>query len=139
MNPILRNVLAVLAGIALGMIANMGVIMMSMSVVPAPEGVDVMDPESIKANLHLFEAKHFVFPFLAHAVGTFVGSLLTALLAATRKVTLAYVVAAFFFLGGISAAFMIPAPTWFVVLDLVGAYFPLAWLGGWLATDKKEE
>jgi len=39
------------------------------------------------------------------------------------------VVGALFLAGGIAASFMIPAPTWFIVLDLVGAYIPMAWLG----------
>lgn len=33
-------------------------------------------------------------------------------------------------LGGILAAFLIPAPVWFIVLDLFVAYIPMAWLGG---------
>lgn len=33
-------------------------------------------------------------------------------------------------IGGIAAAFMIPAPAWFVVLDLAVAYLPMAWIGG---------
>ena len=35
-----------------------------------------------------------------------------------------------FLLGGIAASFMIPAPAWFIVLDLVVAYLPMAWLAG---------
>jgi hypothetical protein len=35
--------------------------------------------------------------------------------------------------GGIAAAFMIPAPAWFIVVDLVVAYLPMAWLGGRIA------
>jgi hypothetical protein len=32
---------------------------------------------------------------------------------------------------------MIPAPTWFVALDLLVAYFPMAWLGIQVSTRKK--
>jgi len=49
------------------------------------------------------------------------------------EVALAWVVGALGLAGGIAAARMIPAPTWFVVLDLVVAYLPMAWLGGLLA------
>ena len=45
----------------------------------------------------------------------------------------AYLVVGLMFLaGGIGAATMIPAPIWFIVLDLVVAYLPMAWLGGTL-------
>ena len=89
MNPILKNVLAVIAGLVLGGMANMGIIMLSGSVIPPPEGVNPADIESLKANMHLFEAKHFIMPFLAHAVGSFVGALVAALIAATHKMKFA--------------------------------------------------
>jgi hypothetical protein len=43
---------------------------------------------------------------------------------------MAYIVGVFFLIGGIAAASMISAPTWFIVLDLVVAYLPMAWLAG---------
>ena len=33
-----------------------------------------------------------------------------------------------FLCGGIAASFMIPAPGWFIALDLLAAYLPMAWL-----------
>ncbi|MCB9187124.1 MAG: hypothetical protein H6601_10355 [Flavobacteriales bacterium] len=134
MNPILRNVLAVVAGVILGGAANMGVIMLSGSIIPPPEGVDPSNMESIKANMHLFEAKHFVMPFLAHAVGSFVGALVAALLAVSRKMQIAVGLGIWTLIGGIMAATMIPAPTWFLVLDLGLAYIPMALLAGRLAS-----
>ncbi|RMG38369.1 MAG: hypothetical protein D6732_05390, partial [Methanobacteriota archaeon] len=70
MNPILRNVIAVLAGLILGSVVNMGLITLGSSVIPPPPGVDVTDMESLKSSMHLFEPRHFIFPFLAHALGT---------------------------------------------------------------------
>lgn len=134
MNPILKNVLAVIAGIVVGSIVNMGLIMISGSVIPPPEGVDVTSMESLKANMHLFEAKHFIFPFLAHALGTLAGAFVAALIAATHKMKFAIAIGAFFLLGGIMNVFMLPAPTWFVVLDVAIAYLPMGWLGGKLAS-----
>jgi hypothetical protein len=34
-----------------------------------------------------------------------------------------------FLCGGVAASFMIPAPAWFITLDLLAAYLPMAWLG----------
>ena len=130
MNPILKNILAVVAGLVLGSVVNMGLIMLSSSVIPPPDGVDVTNMESLKSSMHLFEPKHFIFPFLAHALGTLSGAFTAALIAAANKMRFALGIGAFFLLGGIVNVFMLPSPAWFTVLDLVGAYIPMGWLGG---------
>lgn len=133
MKKAIRNVLAVLLGLVLGSVVNMGLIMTGGDVIPPPEGADVTTIEGLRASMHLFEAKNFVFPFLAHALGTFIGALLAALIAATYKMRYAFGIGAAFMLGGIINSFLLPAPSWFIVLDLVGAYIPMAWFGGKLA------
>lgn len=130
MHPILRNVLAVIAGVVLGGLVNIGLVMISASVIPPPAGVDVNDPGSIAGHIGEFQPKHFLFPFLAHALGTLTSAYVAARLAATRKRTFAWVFGVLGLLGGIMAARMIPAPTWFLVLDLTMAYLPMAWIGG---------
>lgn len=95
MNPVLRNVFAVLVGLVVGSSVNMGIIMISGSVIPPPEGVDHTTVEGLKAGIHLFQPKHFLMPFLAHALGTFVGALLAALIAANRKILFAFVIGVF--------------------------------------------
>ncbi len=139
MNPILKNILAALAGLVAGSVVNMGIIMLSGSIVPPPEGVDPTSMESIKASMHLYEPKHFLFPFLAHALGTLAGAWLAALIAASHKMKFALGVGAFFLVGGIANTFMLPAPIWFIILDLAAAYIPMAWLGGRLAMGKRQE
>lgn len=136
MNNTLRNILAVIAGIVAGWIANMGLIMLSSSIIAPPEGVNPADMESIKANMHLFEGKHYIMPFLAHAAGSFFGALVAASVAVARKMRFAIGLGLFTMLGGVMAAFMIPAPTWFIALDLVVAYIPMAWLAGKLAESR---
>jgi hypothetical protein len=79
--------------------------------------------------MHLFEPRHFVMPFLAHALGTLVGALAAYVIAATYKAQIAYAIGVLFLCGGVAASFMIPAPAWFVALDLLAAYIPMAWLG----------
>lgn len=137
MNPIIRNILAVIAGILIGSAVNMGIITISGSIIPPPEGADVTTTESLKATIHLFQPKHFIFPFLAHAIGTFVGAYLAALIAATHKLKFALGIGVFFLAGGISSVLMLPSPTWFIILDLVVAYIPMAYIAGKL-TFKKE-
>ncbi|MBL7994096.1 hypothetical protein JNM05_01880 [bacterium] len=137
MNPIIRNILAVIAGGIFGSFVNMGIIMVSGSIIAPPEGADVTTMEGLKASLPLFEPKHFLFPFLAHALGTFAGASLAAIIAASHKLTFAYVSGFFFLMGGTANVFMLPSPTWFTILDLVGAYIPMAYLAGKLAVKKQ--
>ncbi|MGB7527189.1 hypothetical protein [Sphingobacterium cellulitidis] len=127
MNAVIRNVLAVVLGIVMGSVVNMALVTISPMVIPPPEGIDVSTAEGLKAGMHLFEPKHFVFPFLAHALGTFVGALVAAWIAASKKFTFAMVIAVFFFLGGLASIIMLPSPIWFTFVDLVFAYFPMAY------------
>ena len=133
MAKFLRILLAVVLGFVIGSVVNMALIMLSGKVIPPPTGADVTTMEGLKASLHLFEPKHFIFPFLAHAIGTFVGALVAGFLAPGRSVVPAYVVGGLFLLGGIASAFMLPAPAWFIAVDLLLAYLPAAWLGQVLA------
>ncbi|XOV90573.1 MAG: hypothetical protein ACFHX7_11990 [Pseudomonadota bacterium] len=130
---IVRNSAAVIAALVVGSMVNMGLILFGSSVIPAPTGVDVTSSESIAASIDLFEPQHFLFPFLAHALGTLAGALVAHQVAATRKFVFALAIGGFFLLGGIANATMIPAPLWFLLLDLVVAYLPMAWLATLIA------
>ena len=132
MATVLRNALAVALGLAVGAGVNMALVVLGPYVIAPPPGVDVSDSQSLAASMHLFGPRHFVFPFLAHALGTLVGAFTAFLAAATRRAALAGAIGVAFFAGGVAATFMIPAPIWFVALDLVGAYLPMAWLGALL-------
>lgn len=137
MNRIVRNTLAAVAGIFAGGVVNMAIVTIGPSIIPPPPGVDVTDSEALAEAIHLFEARHFVAPFLAHALGTLAGSLVAFVLAAGGKAVVAWVVGAFFLAGGIGASFMIPAPAWFIALDLCVAYLPMAYLGARLGARVK--
>lgn len=130
MNSTLKNILAVIAGLIFGSIVNMGIIMISGSIIPPPEGADVTTMEGLKAAMHLFEPKHFIMPFLAHALGTLAGAFLAAMIASKHKMKFAFAIGAFFLIGGIANVAMLPSPTWFAVLDIVGAYIPMAYIAG---------
>ena len=130
MNPILKNILAVILGLVLGSVVNMGLIMISGSVIPPPEGADVTTMEGLVESMHKFQPKHFIFPFLAHALGTLVGAFVAASIAATHKMKFALAIGVFFLIGGIVNVFLLPSPTWFAIVDLVGAYIPMAFIGG---------
>lgn len=128
MPRLLRNVLALVLGIVVGGSVNMALVTLGPSLIPPPAGVDVTSAESLARAMHLFEPRHFVMPFLAHALGTLAGALAAYLAAASHRARIAWAVGVFFLCGGVAASFMIPAPAWFIALDLLAAYLPMAWL-----------
>ncbi len=74
MPNLLRNALAVLVGLAVGSAVNMGLVMLAPSLIPLPAGADVTTAEGLRAAMPLFEPRHFIMPFLAHALGTLTGA-----------------------------------------------------------------
>ncbi|TGL93137.1 hypothetical protein EHQ76_18365 [Leptospira barantonii] len=136
MNPILKNILALVASAVLGSVVNMGIITASGSIIAPPEGADVTTMEGLKASMHLFQPKHFILPFVAHAFGTLVGAYVAALISASHKIIFAMVIGVLFLAGGIANVMMLPSPIWFAVVDLVGAYLPMGFIGGKLALQR---
>ncbi len=133
MNPIIRNVLAVIAGLIVCMFTNGMVIGIGSALVAPPDGVNPNDLKSIVDNIDKYEPKHFAVPFLAHALGSLVGAATAAAIAATRKKTFALVIGGVHMFGGVTMVILVGGPLWFIVLDLGVAYLPAAWVGGWSA------
>jgi hypothetical protein len=132
MNSFFRNILAIISGLLIGSAVNMGIVMISGSIIPQPEGADVTTMEGLVATIHLFEPKHFIMPFLAHALGTFSGSLIAASLVKINRLRVAFMVGIGFLVGGIIASIQIPSPLWFLALDLIVAYLPMSYLAALL-------
>ncbi|MFK8020437.1 MAG: hypothetical protein AB8B86_11745 [Pseudomonadales bacterium] len=129
MKVVALNTLALVVGLALGSAVNMALITIGPQLIPPPDGADVTTMEGLSETMHLFAPKHFLFPFLAHALGTLVGAYLAYLIASSRKQSMSFLVGGFFLVGGISSVFMLPSPIWFNASDLLLAYIPMAWLG----------
>lgn len=128
MNTTLRNVMSFIAGFVVGSLVNMAFVQLGYAIIPPPAGLDMSSPEGFKATAHLLQPVNFIFPFLAHALGTFAGAFVTYLMAGSHRAALAFGIGALTLCGGILAAMMIPAPPWFLALDLIVAYLPMAWL-----------
>lgn len=122
MKTILRNIFALVAGWAIGAMVNMSLIVAGSKLFPFSDSLNPM-------NAMNWDLKFFIFPFLAHALGTLVGAFIAAKIASTYKKTFALIIGAFFLIGGTMMVFMLPAPLWFIILDLTVAYFPMGWLG----------
>lgn len=134
---ILRPIAAVLLGLFIGSMLNGSLIAISSYIIPPPAGSDLSTAEGLSTAMPLMGPKHFLFPFLAHALGTLIGALITARIANAHQMTLAMLIGIAFLAGGIYMVAILPAPMWFNVTDLLLAYIPMAWLGGKLGSKKK--
>jgi hypothetical protein len=133
MNPILKNILAILLGWFGGSVINMGLIQLGHKLLPI-EGVDLNDMEALASVMPSLDYNYFIFPFLGHAIGTLIGALITARIAANHKMKFALAIGVLFLIGGILVNYMLPGPAWFAIVDILFAYIPMAWLGGKLMT-----
>lgn len=137
MNPVIKNIIAVVAGVFVGGIINSALVNVGPSIIPLPEGADVSSMEAIRESIHLFGFANFIPPFVAHALGTLVGAFLAVKLAASHHKRIALGIGVFYLLGGITAAWMIGGPLWFNAADLILAYIPMGLLGYRLAGSPK--
>lgn len=133
MKNVVKNVLVVLAGIVGGSLVNMALVNVGPYIVPLPDGADISTMEGLRDSMAFFSPINFLFPFLAHALGTLVGAFIVARLATTHKMRYALGIGFFFLLGGIAAVYQLGGPTWFILADLLLAYIPMAYIGGKLA------
>jgi len=125
-----RNILATIAGFIIGSVVNMLLISVSGKIIPLPDGVKNSTADDLAAGIHLMEPKHFIFPFLAHALGTLVGAFIATKLSYPKSIVGSMVIGVLFLFGGISMVVMLPnAPVWFSTVDLALAYLPMAYLG----------
>jgi Na+/citrate or Na+/malate symporter len=129
-----RNFLGTILGLIVGGNVNLAIVNISTDIIPGPAGADVKTMEGLQKSIHLFEPKHFLMPFLAHALGTLVAALLASLIAKSHRKRIALTTGVVFFVAGAMAVSMLPAPLWFNITDLALAYIPMALLGHWIST-----
>ena len=82
MKTIFKNILAILGGLVIGMVVNMGLIITGNQLIPFEDNMNPM-------NAMNWELKYFIFPFLAHAIGTLSGELIATKFAASYQMTFA--------------------------------------------------
>jgi hypothetical protein len=129
----LKDIAVFVLGVVLGALVNGALVSAGAEWIPLPDGLppeaNMQTPEGLRAAAPFLKPMNLLFPWLAHAVGTFAGALVVARWgSAAYRSRWAYTVGMLFLLGGISMAFLVPDPLWFIVLDLTTAYLPPVWL-----------
>lgn len=137
MRNFFRNFIALFGGVALGALVNGAIISLQPYILPLPEGVDPNNIESLTLAMETFTWENFIMPFMAHAIGTFVGAYFAVRVARHRQLFKAMAISGIFLLGGIQMVRILPAPLWFEVLDLTLAYLPMGGLAYYFAIRGK--
>lgn len=128
----MRNVFAVLLGIAVAVFAVMAVEMLSHSVYPPPVGLSPDDPKAISDYIAHAPALALAFVLLAWAAGAFSGGIVAAAVAAGRRPQrFGIFVGAIVLVMGALMLWMIPHPAWFILATPLACLIP-GWFGGQL-------
>ncbi len=132
----IRNFLAVVAGLSAGMVVNMAIVTLNSTLLfPMPEGTDFNDPVAFGAYVASLPVAALLVAMLAHLGQAFVGGWVAARLAASRPMVLALLIGGLSLLGGIANAMQIPTPTWFYVEFPL--YLVVAWLAGTIEVKRR--
>ncbi|MCH2160424.1 MAG: hypothetical protein MK085_00980 [Phycisphaerales bacterium] len=124
----IRNILAVILGIIVGMIFNMAVVILNTAVLyPVPEGFDWNDTEKVAEYFSGLPLTAFLVVLVAHLGQAFFGGLVAAAISRNAAMTVAMIVGVLSMLFGIANMMMMPNPAWMWI------EVPLYLLAAWLA------
>ena len=126
-----RIILSLILGVVSGSIVNMILIIAGSHIVIIPENFNPMNAQDWPLAL-------FIFPFLAHSLGSLTGGFLAAKFSKDHSFITALMVGAWFLAGGTYMVVILPAPNWFIILDICVSYIPMALLG-WKLNQYKLE
>jgi hypothetical protein len=138
-DQIIQRILAVITFIVAlfsGASLNGFIVEMGPKLIPPPPGADFTTQAGLIHSMKLMEPKHFIAPFLAHALGTLLTSIILVLFVKNLKQLKIYLITStsLFFLGGAYMVYLLPSPMWFNSIDLIFAYFPMALIPYYLKT-----
>jgi hypothetical protein len=135
---ILKRTIVIILSIFIGAQVNGAFLTLGTNLIPPPKGCNLNTMDGLKAAVPFLEAKHYLFPFLAHSIGTLISAVLITRFLKSQQFVFAMMAGVLFLIAGISMVIMLPGtPIWFILVDLIGAYIPMAYLGYKLAFKSK--
>jgi len=120
MKLLFRNIIALFFGVLIGIIISMGITMLGWKIFSFPENINPI--------IDIMPSKYYLFPFLAHLIGTFSGSFLGSRISKDYNLTVSLLVGIWFLILGIYAILILPTPIWFIIIDITLCYIPMAYL-----------
>ena len=115
----IRRIAAVVIGtfVAIALIA--AVEYLGHQVYPPPSGIDITDPEALKAYAELVPIGALLFVGAAWMIGTFGGGMLATLIAKEAATTNCSIIGGLVLAGTIMTLISIPHPVWFSIASIV--------------------
>jgi hypothetical protein len=132
----LRNIVSVVAGIIASAVLIAIVEVISHKIYPPPTGIDFNNKEVLKELMNTMPKGALLMVILAHAIGTFGGGVVTALIATEKRIMFSAITGGVVLIMGIVNLIMLPHPVWFAIADIL-VYIPFAYFGALLALKVK--
>jgi hypothetical protein len=127
---ILKRTIVIFISLFSGAMLNGAIINISSKVIAPPKGFDLNTAEGLQAAMPHMGPEHFLFPFLAHAIGTLISAVLISRFLKSQQFVFSMMAGIIFLMAGVAMVIMLPGtPIWFILVDLIGAYIPMAYLG----------
>lgn len=123
----LRKILSVVIGIAVGVLGIMLIQSLSSQMYPMPEGLDYKDTEAFGAYVKTLPVGAFLMVILSYIVGSFFGGM-SATSLSKEKYRSAIIVGGVLTLAGIANAMSMPQPLWVSIVSVL-VFIPSAYLG----------
>jgi hypothetical protein len=126
---------ATVAGLFVGMAANMLIVQLNMVMHPAPEGFDWNDQQAVLDYLGQMPWTGFAMAILAHLAQAFFGGWVAARLTPHAPMFVAMIIGTLSAVGGVLNLQMIPHPWW--MWGELPLYFVAAWTAGHLEVRRR--
>jgi hypothetical protein len=128
MHPIVKNGLALLAGLFSAVVVISAVQACNFALYPPPPALDYNDPAQLALIMAQMPFGALVVLELSYALGSLAGGAVLGWLAASAHRSLALALGGMLTLAGLANLMTVPHPLWISILTTV-TYVPMAWLG----------
>jgi hypothetical protein len=135
-HPVVKSVLAVLGGVAVGYLVIFLVQNISSGMYALPEDVTLRDRDALARAMASLPVGAFLMVLLSYALGSLGGGWVAARYAPRAHVGHAIAVGVVLTLQGLLNLTVFRHPTWFIVLN-VPEFVLFAWLGGVLGRPRR--
>lgn len=125
----LRNILAIIAGLAAGIVVIFIMEFVGHGIYPPPAGFDPTDEAAMENVMMQAPVGALLMVILAYILGSFAGGFVASQLSRSAPLRNAIIVGILLLIAGVVNVFMIPHPVWYLVLSMA-VYLPFAYLGG---------
>lgn len=123
----LRKILGIIAGVITAGVVIMIMEMISHSMYPMPEGLELTDTEALRAHIESLPMGAYLMLILGYVLGAFSGGLVSTLVSKVKYMP-AIIIGVLLSLGALANGMMMPQPVWISVVSVL-VMIPFAYLG----------